>query len=80
MNGYIYGEHENGGTNTIYVSPVPFDELNKSIEKGEGKPHFEKVEDKMALGNNIAKAMLIAPIAGIAAAAGKFYQAAKEDV
>ena len=22
--GYIYGEKENGGTNTIYVSPVPF--------------------------------------------------------
>ena len=79
MNGYIYGEHENGGTNTIYVSPVPFDELNKSIEKGEGKPHFEKVKDKMASGNNLAKAMLIAPLAGIAAAAGKFYKASKED-
>ena len=24
---YLYGEHENGGTNTIYVSPVPFGEL-----------------------------------------------------
>jgi len=27
INGYIYGEKENGGTNTIYVSPVPFEEL-----------------------------------------------------
>jgi Fe-S-cluster-containing dehydrogenase component len=79
MNGYIYGEHENGGTNTIYVSPVPFDELNKRIEKGKGKPHFEKVKNKMASGNNIARAMLIAPLAGIAAAVGKFYTAAKED-
>ncbi len=79
MNGYIYGEHENGGTSTIYVSPVPFDELNNSIEKGNGSPHLEKVEDKMASGNNIARAMLIAPLAGIAAAAGKFYKAAKED-
>ena len=33
INGYIYGEHENGGTNTIYVSPVPFDEINKVLEK-----------------------------------------------
>jgi Fe-S-cluster-containing dehydrogenase component len=33
MNGYIYGEHENGGTNTIYVSPVPFEKLNKAMEK-----------------------------------------------
>ncbi|MCD4722181.1 MAG: hypothetical protein K8S13_20310, partial [Desulfobacula sp.] len=79
INGYIYGEHENGGTNTIYVSPVPFDELNKNIEKGEGKPHFENVRDKMASGNNIAKAMLIAPLAGIAAAAGKLYKAVKEE-
>ncbi len=78
-NGYIYGEHENGGTNTVYVSPVPFDQLNKSIEKGKGKPHFKKVENMMANGTNIAKAMLIAPIAGIAAAFGKFYLSAKED-
>lgn len=79
MNGYIYGELENGGTHTIYVSPVPFDDLNKSIEKGKGKPHLKKVEDAMASGNNIALAMLIAPIAGIAAFAGKFYKASKED-
>ncbi len=77
-NGYIYGEHENGGTNTIYVSPVPFDQLNKSIEKGKGKPHFKKVDDMMAQGTNIAKAMVIAPIAGIAAAFGKFYLSSKE--
>ena len=78
VNGYIYGEHENGGTNTIYVSPVPFEELNKSIEKGKGKPHLEKVEDMMADGTNIAKALLIAPVAGIAAAVGKFYLSSKE--
>lgn len=79
MKGYIYGEHENGGTNTIYVSPVPFEELNKSIEKGKGKPHLQKVDDSMASGSNVAMAMLIAPIAGIAAAAGRFYKATKED-
>ncbi len=79
MNGYIYGEHENGGTNTIYVSPVPFDELNKSIEKGKGKPHLKKVEDTMADGTNLAKAIMIAPLAGIAAAVGKFYLHGKEN-
>ena len=78
-NGYIYGEHENGGTNTIYVSPVPFDQLNKNIEKGKGKPHFKKVEDVMADGTNIAKALIVAPIAGVAAAVGKFYMSSKED-
>ena len=78
-NGYIYGEHENGGTNTIYVSPVPFDQLNDAIDKGKGKPQFNKVKNMMAMGNNLALAMLIAPIAGAAAAFGKFYKTTKEE-
>lgn len=74
---YIYGETENGGTNTIYLSPVPFDQLNKAIDKGQGKPHFNRVKDQMAHADNLAKAMLIAPIAGIAAAFGRIVKAAK---
>jgi len=76
-NGYIYGEKENGGTNTIYVSPVPFEELNQAIEKGKGKPHLKPVEDTMAQANNLAAAMLIAPVAGIAAAVGKYIKRSK---
>lgn len=82
IDGYIYGAEENGGTNTIYVSPVPFEELNKAIEKGDGKPHFKKVEDSMAHADNLAKAMVIAPFAGLAAAALKMVSFAgkeKED-
>lgn len=78
MNGYIYGEHENGGTYTLYVSPVPFDELDKAMDTGGGRPHLKPVEDSMAKGNNLARAMLLAPLAGIAAAVGKFYKTAKE--
>ncbi len=79
MNGYIYGEHENGGTNTLYVSPVPFDELNRAIEKGKGKgkPHLDSVKDAMATGNNLARAMMLAPVAGAAAAFGRFYKMSK---
>jgi hypothetical protein len=77
INGYIYGEKENGGTNTIYVSPVPFDELNKAIEKGKGKPHLDIVKDTMAQGNNLTTAMALAPVAGIAAAVGKFVKLTK---
>ena len=58
INGYIYSENENGGTNTIYVSPVPFEELNKTIEKGKGKPHLKPVENTMARANNLAAAMV----------------------
>ncbi len=65
INGFVYGEMENGGTNTIYVSPVPFDVLQKSIETGPGKPHFKKVADAMEDANNLAKALLIAPVAGL---------------
>lgn len=77
INGYIYGEEENGGTNTIYVSPVPFEKLNEAIEKGKGKPHLKLVKDTMARANNLATAMLVAPIAGIAAAVGKYYKMSK---
>jgi Fe-S-cluster-containing dehydrogenase component len=79
VNGYIYGEHENGGTNTVYVSPVPFELLNKSIEKGKGKPHLHKVRNMMEDGTNLAMAMMVAPLAGLAAAFGKFYLSARKD-
>lgn len=77
LNGYIYGEKENGGTNTIYVSPVPFEALNKAIEKGKGKPHLKPVKNTMGQANNLATAMFVAPIAGIAAAVGKYYKLTK---
>jgi Fe-S-cluster-containing dehydrogenase component len=78
INGYVYGERENGGTNTIYVSPVSFKQLNQAIEKGPGRPHLKPVEDSMAHADNLAKAMVIAPMAGIAAAVGKFYRFTKK--
>ena len=77
MNGYIYGEKENGGTNTIYVSPVPFEDLNQAVAKGNGKPHLRTVEDSMAQANNLAAAMIIAPLAGITAAVGKYFKRSK---
>jgi formate dehydrogenase iron-sulfur subunit len=75
--GFIYGEKENGGTNTIYVSPVPFEVLNKMVEKGSGKPHLKAVSDSMADGNNLALAMVVAPLAGVAAGIGNFYRKIK---
>ncbi len=76
-NGYLYGLDENGGTNTIYVSQVPFDQL--SMKTGKGQPHMDPVKDRMAQGSNLARAMVIAPLAGAAAAFGKFYKGVKED-
>ncbi len=76
---YVYGEHENGGTNTLYVSPVPFELLDKGIEKGPGRPHLASVQDTMAAAENLTKAMILAPFAGIAAALGKFYKMAEKE-
>ncbi|MDQ7032085.1 MAG: 4Fe-4S dicluster domain-containing protein [Desulfonauticus sp.] len=67
MNGYIYGEYENGGTNTIYVSPVPFEVLNKCIEKGPGKPHLDKVPYSMDKEEYLGQAVLTAPVVGLLA-------------
>lgn len=72
IDGFIYGEMENGGTNTIYVSPVPFDVLNQGIEKGPGKPHLKPAADVMEKANNFAIALAIAPLAGIAGAVARF--------
>ena len=78
IGGFIYGEKENGGTNTIYVSPIPFEELDKVIEKGPGKPHLKPVKDSMADSNNLVTALAIAPLAGIAGALGRFASLAKK--
>jgi Fe-S-cluster-containing dehydrogenase component len=72
IGGYVYGESENGGTNTIYVSPVPFEKLNRAVTAGDGAPHLGPAADAMADANHLAAAMVVAPVAGIAAAALRF--------
>ncbi|MBU1228522.1 MAG: 4Fe-4S dicluster domain-containing protein [Proteobacteria bacterium] len=67
MNGYIYGESENGGTNSLYVSPVPFDVLDAAVTTGPGKPDLGKAPDMMADETRMAHAALFAPVAGIVA-------------
>jgi Fe-S-cluster-containing dehydrogenase component len=79
IGGYIYGETENGGTNTLYVSPVPFEEIERAIETGPGRPHLQPVEDRMAKAENLTTAMLIAPVAGVAAAVGRIAKGLKSD-
>ncbi len=72
--GFIYGETENGGTNTLYVSPVPFPTLNAAIEKGPGRPGLGKTADVMGDQANLATSVLLAPIAGVAAGALRLWR------
>ena len=69
MNGYIYGKTQNGGTSTLYVSPVPFEEINKTMTKKPGQPDMKTdIKRKMAATDSTGKAVLAAPLLGIAAA------------
>ncbi|MDR3640584.1 MAG: 4Fe-4S dicluster domain-containing protein [Humidesulfovibrio sp.] len=67
--GFVYGEAENGGTNSLYVSPIPFDILDAVAPTGPGKPHLSTVRDAMADENKLAYAALFAPVAGVIAGA-----------
>ncbi len=78
--GYLYGVEENGGTNTIYLSPVPFEAINQALETGPGRPHLGPADDRMTDVNTIGWAMLVAPLAGAAVAAGRVWKAGRRSV
>ncbi|OGP68518.1 MAG: (Fe-S)-binding protein [Deltaproteobacteria bacterium RBG_19FT_COMBO_43_11] len=69
MSGYIYGKTQNGGTSTIYVSPVSFEEINKTMTRQPGQPDMKTdVKRRMASTDPLAKAVLAAPVLGLATA------------
>jgi hypothetical protein len=73
MQGYIYGKQENGGTATLYVSPVSFAALNETMKKQPGRPAMGPAPRRMAETDGVGKAVLQAPLYGIAVgAAGAF--------
>lgn len=80
--GHLYGMEENGGTSTIYVSPVPFEAIDKAIlaraekikakaPKGKKLPkpmRMHKPENMLAKQTEWAAASVIAPALGALAA------------
>jgi formate dehydrogenase iron-sulfur subunit len=69
INGFVYGDKENGGTSTFYVSPVPFDKIDKALKEQQLMPGMKpEVENYLETANGLAKGLLIAPVAGIFAA------------
>ena len=65
--GFIYGDTENGGTNTFYVSPVPFEVLNAALKPEPGRPHLAAVGNPFSTEDLLARAVYAAPIAGAVA-------------
>lgn len=77
IGGYLYGDKENGGTSTLYVSKVPFEQIDAAIKakKAEakdtkpGRPAMPvAVGNFIDTPNGMALSLLIAPVAGVAAA------------
>ena len=79
IGGHLYGDAENGGTSTFYVSPVPFDRIDAALSErraglpakdGLGVPHMEPdVGNQLDTANELALGMAIGPVVGVAAAA-----------
>lgn len=65
--GFVYGDTENGGTNTFYVSPVPFDVLDAAVGQGPGRPHLAPVGNPFAREELLARAVYAAPLVGAVA-------------
>ncbi|OEU50068.1 MAG: hypothetical protein BA866_01545 [Desulfobulbaceae bacterium S5133MH15] len=74
--GYLYGMDENGGTSTIYFSPVAFDKIDKALSAGhnpknKSKPvPLHKAENILEKQNLWTQLSLAAPIIGVVAALG----------
>lgn len=85
-NGYVYGDKENGGTATFYVSPVPFEKIDQAIKKDKtakkdtapGRPGMPvNVENYLDTEKGLFLGVMIAPLAGAAAAGITAYRTFK---
>lgn len=70
---YIYGDKQNGGTATFYVSPISFEKIQEAINKKhanntQGIAHMKvDVNNKITSNDKIIKSVLLSPIAGVLA-------------
>lgn len=62
--GEIYGMTENGGTLTLYVSPVPVPQLHAHLVPGPGNPGLPRTQSPLASPEVLAGSVLLAPVAG----------------
>lgn len=86
MDGYIYGDTENGGTGTFYVSAVPFEKIHSALkEQREKQPPTVtgfplmpvKVGNFLDTANGLMLSALVAPVAGAALAGFTAYKKMK---
>jgi hypothetical protein len=70
VNGSIYGEQENGGTGTIYISKIPFEKIDAQLRESKSTPAMGKVENPLRDVNRWAKGFFVGPIIGAVGALG----------
>lgn len=70
INGFIYGEKENGGTGTLYVSRVPFEKIDATLREAKSALSMGRVENPLRHVNGWAKGFLIGPILSALGAVG----------
>ncbi len=69
IGGYVYGDDENGGTGTFYISPVPYEKIDSALHTREKERFFfPKDPNPLRQANIWAQATLVAPIAAVAGA------------
>lgn len=88
INGYVYGDKENGGTATLYVSAVPFEAIDAAIKADKankkdtapGRPGMPvNVENYLSTGKGMFISTVMAPFAGAAVAGLTAYRTLKGD-
>ncbi|MGI6515053.1 MAG: 4Fe-4S dicluster domain-containing protein [Syntrophomonadaceae bacterium] len=81
--GYVYGDVENGGTSTFYISKVPFEAISRAIKEQDldGKPGRVPmdvgVENPLDRPSGMLEGFLLAPVAGIIGAGLAVYRTMK---
>ena len=70
INGFIYGEKENGGTGTLYVSRIPFEKIDSELKRNKSNLPIGKVQNPLREVNQWAKGFLIGPIISALGAIG----------
>ena len=73
--GDLYGMHEHGGTSTIYVSKIPFSEIDEALvaQTQTGKAQtvrLNKPDNVLEKQRNWALLSLLSPLVGVIAALG----------
>ena len=69
IGGYVYGDDENGGTGTFYVSPIPYEKIQAELKKRKKERFFFPRDPNPLKNPNLwAQATMVAPVAAVAGA------------